>query len=451
MVGRDFTVDDFDYVSIMQNTSAGSRNVFGFADPISELQSYFVRGIFNLKDKYLLTATMRADGSSKFGANNKYGYFPAVGAAWNIHSEDFLQDGPFSNLKLRLGWGQTGNSEFPAGAAIERFAFGQGTFFQVNADNPDVKWETTTTLNVGLDFSVLRGRLNGTIEYFNRNTKDLLFQNVVAQPGPDNLRYWENLPGNVINSGVELTLDAQVVNGKEFSWNLGGNVAFLNNVLENFTGAPIDYGQLFGQGITGATSQRFANGQPLNSFYLRRHLGIGADGQSMFADGEPLEFVGDPNPNVLLGVSTTVSYNKLSLNLNFNGAMGHQIFNNTKVSVIPIGNLGTRNIDANLVNNGGNREAISNAIKASDRYLEDGSYVKLANATLSYNLGNIGKSVKNAQVYLTGQNLLLFTNYTGFDPEVNTVNTQEGLPSSGIEYIPYPSARTIILGANFSF
>jgi iron complex outermembrane receptor protein len=131
--------------------------------------------------------------------------------------------------------------------------------------------------------------------------------------------------------------------------------------------------------------------------------------------------------------------------------MGHQIFNNTKLSVIPIGNLGTRNIDANLVNNGGNREAISNAIKASDRYLEDGSYVKLANATLSYSLGNIGKSVKNAQIYLTGQNLLLFTKYTGFDPEVNTVNNLEGLPSSGIEYIPYPSARTIILGANFSF
>ena len=204
--------------------------------------------------------------------------------------------------------------------------------------------------------------------------------------------------------------------------------------------------------MAGATSQRLANGQPLNSWYLRQHLGIGENGQSSYVGGsaETPAFVGDPNPDVLVGISTSVNVDKLSLGLNFNGAFGHQIYNNTKMSVIPIGNLGTRNIDASLIG-GPNQEAVSNAIKGSDRYLESGNYLKLANATLAYNLGNLGSQVKNARVYITGQNLLVFTNYSGFDPEVNTINVLEGLPSTGIEYTPYPSARTIIVGANFSF
>jgi len=193
-----------------------------------------------------------------------------------------------------------------------------------------------------------------------------------------------------------------------------------------------------------------ASGQPLNSWYLRQHEGIGANGQSVYTDDEALAFSGDPNPDVLVGVSTTLNYDKLSLDLNFNGAYGYKIFNNTKMSVLPIGNLGTRNIDANLLE-GANQEAISNAIKGSTRYLENGSYMKLANARLSYNLGTLGKSVRNAIVYVQGTNLLVFTDYSGFDPEVNTINVQNGLPSNGIEYIPYPSARTFIVGANFSF
>ncbi len=453
ILARDFLIDDFDYTNILQNSTPGSRNVFSFEAPVAELQSYFARGIFNIRDKYLITATMRADGSSKFGENNKYGYFPAIGAAWNIHSERFMEDGPFSNLKLRLGWGKTGNQEFPAGAALDRYQFGQQSISLENVANPDLKWETTTTYNVGVDFSVMKGKVSGTVEYFNRSTTDLLFQFNTIQPAPAG-RYWINLPGEVINSGVELSVNTLIVDKENLSWSLGGNVAFMKNTLENYVGPIIDYGELFGQGSSGATSQRFANGQPLNSFYVRRHLGIDTSGQSSYgknADGsEELYFAGDPNPDVLLGISTSVSVSKLSLGLNFNGAFGHKLFNNTKMSVIPISNLGTRNIDASLLD-GPNQESTSNALKASDRYLEDGSYLKLANATLAYDFGNLGSAVKNARVYVTGQNLLVFTNYTGFDPEVNTVNEREGLPSTGIEYIPYPSARTIIVGASFSF
>lgn len=450
-VARDFLVEDFDYTNIFQNSTQGSRGIFSYSPPDAELQSYFVRAIFNVKDKYLLTGTMRADGSSKFGENNKYGYFPAVGFAWNLQNEDFLKDGAFDNLKLRLGYGQTGNQDFDAGASLDRYGFSQQSIALENVANPDLKWETTTTTNVGIDFAIMNYKVNGTIEYFNRSTKDLLFQFNTIQPAPAG-RYWINLPGNVVNKGVELTLNALVVDKEKIQWNIGGNVSFLQNELKNYTGPVIDYGEVFGQGSSGATSQRLANGQPLNAFYLRQHIGIGEDGQSSYVGGsaETRAFAGDPNPNVLLGISTGLNVDKLSLTLNFNGAMGHQLYNNTKMSVIPIGNLGSRNIDANLIGTP-NQEAISNAIKASDRYLENGDYVKLANATLAYSIGNIGSQVKGARVYLTGQNLLVFTNYTGFDPEVNTINTLEGLPSTGIEYIPYPSARTIILGANFSF
>jgi TonB-linked SusC/RagA family outer membrane protein len=451
IAARDFLSEDFDYTNILQNSTQGSRQLFAYSPPNAELQSYFARAIFNVKDKYLLTATMRADGSSKFGENNKYGYFPAVGAAWNIHNEGFMKDGMFDNLKLRLGYGQTGNSDFDAGASLDRYGFGQQSIALENVANPDLKWETTTTTNIGLDFAILNYKVNGTIEYFNRNTKDLLFQFNTIQPAPAG-RYWINLPGNVVNSGVELSLNTLIIDQEKVQWNFGGNVTFLKNELQNYTGPIIDYGQLFGQGSSGATSQRLANGQPLNSWYLRQHLGIGENGQSSYVGGsaETPAFVGDPNPDVLVGISTSVNVDKLSLGLNFNGAFGHQIYNNTKMSVIPIGNLGTRNIDASLIG-GPNQEAVSNAIKGSDRYLESGNYLKLANATLAYNLGNLGSQVKNARVYITGQNLLVFTNYTGFDPEVNTINVLEGLPSTGIEYTPYPSARTIIVGANFSF
>lgn len=452
--GLGFPLDDFDYTNIFQASTQGTRNVSSYAAPQSELQSYFVRGIFNIKDRFLVTATMRADGSSKFGANNKYGYFPAVGAAWNLHNESFLKGGAFDNLKLRVGYGQTGNSEFPAGAAQERYYIdyaGGTTVALNNVANPDLKWETTTTANVGLDFAIMDYKLYGTIEYFNKNTTDLLFQSTTIQPAPATF-YWINLPGNLINSGVELSLNTLLLDKEKLNWSLGGNITFQKNKLTNYDKAELDYGQVFGQGSSGATIQRLVNGYPLNSFYLRQFIGIGEDGQSDYVggDAETPAIVGDPNPDVLAGIYSTLNVDKFSLNVSFNGAFGHQIFNNTKMSVIPIGNIGSTNIDANLIGTG-IKESTSNPIKSSDRYLESGNYMKLANATLGYSLGNLGSTIKNARVYVTGQNLLVFTKYSGFDPEVNTVNTLNGLPSTGIEYIPYPSARTFILGANFSF
>lgn len=447
---QDFTTDLLPYTNIFQNSTTSSRSVYSFADPLTELQSFFGRANFNYKDRFLLTATLRADGSSKFGKNNKYGYFPSFAGAWNITNEEFMKNGFFNNLKLRLGWGKTGNQEFPAGSAQERYAFGQQSLFLVNVANPNLKWETSTTVNAGIDFSILGDRIFGSVDYFNKNTTDLLFNFDAIQPAPAT-KYWINLNGNVINSGLEVALNGALVKSRNITWNLGVNASFLKNELQNYNGPTILTGALHGQGISGATAQRLANGHPLNAFYLRKFLGIDkATGQGLYADnGNTLFYIGNPNPSTLLGISTDFSYKKLSVVVNMNGAFGHQIYNNTLNTVIPIGNLGSRNIAASLIG-GPVQESISNAIKSSTRYLESGNYLKLTNATVSYNVGDLGKTIKNASFFLTGQNLFIITKFSGFDPEVNTDKQVNGVPSFGIEYSPYPTARSFLFGINFS-
>lgn len=453
LFGQDFLEDGIDYTDIIQSTSPGSRVIGSFTDPVNELQSYFGRANLSFYDKYLLTATVRADGSSKFGANNRYGVFPSVGVAWNLAKEDFISSGgTFNDLKLRASWGITGNQEFPAGASQAQYRFrGGGGLQRAFAENPDLKWETSTMINVGLDFAILDYRVSGSVDYFVKTTEDLLFNSPVVAPAPpDNTTQWKNIAGEVVNSGVELGLSTFLVNNDNLTWDLTVNAAFLKNELQNYEGAPITTGALFGQGISGSRVQRLENGQPLNSFYTREFIELGDDGVAIYANDEAFAYVGDPNPDVLLGLSTTVSAGNLSVGLNFNGAFGHQIYNNTANTVLPIGNLGSRNIDANLIGKDP-QESQANPIKSSSRYIEDADYLKLANATITYNLGDLGNGVRNVKIGLTGQNVFVLTNYSGFDPEVNTLNVTDGVPSFGIEYIPYPSARTILLSLSATF
>lgn len=449
--GNGFPVEDLDYTNIIQATDQGTRSMGSLVDPTTELQSFFGRANFNISDKYLITATVRADGSSKFGENNRYGVFPSLGLAWNMMKEDFMSGSSlFNDLKLRGSWGITGNQEFDAGAAQTRWRIvNNGGLIQENVANPDLKWENSTMFNVGFDFAILDYKLSGSIDYFNKTTEDLLFNFQVTAPGPAS-RYWTNLPGEVVNSGLELGLTTFLVNNDNITWDLGINAAFLQNELSGYVGPPVLTGNLFGQGTTGVNIQRLENGQPLNAYYLATYEGLSSEGTSVFAKDGAREFVGDPNPDILLGISTMLTAGKLTVGLNFNGAMGHQIYNNTAMSVLPISNLGSRNVDANLIG-GGTQESTANAIQASTRYLEDGDYIKLANATIGYKIGDLGGGVRDVTIGLTGQNLIFFTGYTGFDPEVNTVNVRDGVPSFGIEYIPYPSARTILLNLSASF
>lgn len=453
---RDFTPVDKPLYQFMSSSLPATRRTNGFADPTTELQSFFGRAAINYNDKYLFTATMRADGSSKFGKNNKYGYFPSLAAAWNISNESFMSGTQaVKNLKLRLGWGITGNQEFPAGASQLLYVLNgsnPATFVQQQTPNADLKWESTSTYNAGLDFTILKGRITGSVDYFNRNTKNILFAKDAADPvTPAGAIKWVNLDANVINKGLEVALNANVIKKKDFSLDVSTNVTFLNNELKNFIGE-IPTGEVNGQGLSGAFSQLIKTGYAINTFYLKKFIGIDkTSGISLYENGEEKFFLGSANPDLLVGFSTTAMYKKISLEINMNGSFGQMIYNNTANAVTSFNNIGKRNIgvaEYNLAKSLGEKPV--NPTSASSRYLEKGNYLKMANATLSYSVGNIGKSVRNANVFVTGQNLFVLTDFSGFDPEVNTSKPLNGIPSFGMEYTPYPTSRTFLLGITFS-
>ncbi|MEC5147979.1 SusC/RagA family TonB-linked outer membrane protein [Chitinophaga sp. 212800010-3] len=454
-----------DLTDYIQFSNAAGRNITSFADPISELQSVFGRVTLNAKDRYMLTATLRTDGSTKFGKNNRYGYFPSFAAAWNISNEEFFHKDVVSNLKLRGGWGITGNQEFPAGASQARWAFqNNGAVGQKSNDNPDLKWQSDKQFNIGLDFGLLKNRITGSVDYFHKTTSDLLYPTTAIQPAASqSVVTWKNLDGKIINKGVEAMVNATIISQKNFIWEVGANATFLKN---NVTGmkAPIYTGQLNGQGVSGTLVEIIYNNMPINAFYTRTFGGIDKDGQSIYPNGDSLSYQGNPNPSTLLGFTTTLTYKKLTLTANLNGAFGHKIYNNTFNNVVNLSNLrGTRNI-AEAFYNAPVQESLSNRVTSSSRFIENGNYVKLSNLSLAYAIGDISHVVKGLNVYLTAQNLFVITKFRGFDPEVNVdkgsgtpgadsktgMSTAGGVPSAGIEYQPYPSARTFTLGVNFS-
>jgi TonB-dependent starch-binding outer membrane protein SusC len=441
------------YYDFMGYSTQGNRQIYSFTTPSTELQSFFGRTIFNFFDKYLLTATLRADGSTKFGENQKYGYFPSVAFAWNLSNEDFMKGiDVVKNLKLRIGWGRTGNQEFPSGASLRRYTLGQQSVTQQNIENPALKWETSTTTNGGVDFTMLNDRITGSVDYFYKKTTDVLFEQIVPQPGPAGTKFWVNLPGNIVNKGVEITLNGGIIRNRDINWNIGVNASFLRNKVKGILGY-YETGALHGQGISGATAQRLVSDQPLNVFYLAHYEGLDkATGQAIYTGGDPSInrfYQGSPNPKTLLGLSTDFSYKNFGAVINMNGNFGHYIYNNTANTVLPIGNLGTRNI-AKTLTESDIQEDPSNPITPSTRYLEKGNYLKMANATLSYSFGKLGNTVRSLTVSLTGQNLFVITDFTGFDPEVNTDKAVGGIPSLGIEYTPYPTARTFLIGVSMS-
>ncbi len=434
------------YTDIFQNAKTQfplTTNV----DPKTEIQSVFGRVNLNLLDKYILTGTLRADGSNKFGENNRYGYFPSVGAKWLISNEAFLQNNNVvSSLGLRASWGITGNQEFPAGAALEQFSSGAyNSIGQSNVANPDLKWEKTTAYNIGLDYAFLKNRITGSIDYYNKNTTDLLFQSTAIQPAPASI-FFINLPANLINSGVEFAIGTGIVNTKKFNWDLGFNIAYNKNKLKKFSQALIQTGQVNGNGVSGALAQAITNNEPVNEYYLKPFSGFGKD--SLQIIGANPVFAGDPNPHVIAGFSNTLRYDKLSLTFNASAAFGYLIYNNTFNTVTNISQIqkGQNIAESNLTSG----ESPKAGVAASTRYLEKGDYVKLRNATLSYAFGDLANGViKNLNVYVSGTNLFVITKFTGFDPEVNVDKSNNNYPSRNMEYIPYPTPRIISFGLNF--
>lgn len=422
-----------------------------YIDPTVEIQSYFGRVGLNYSDRFLVTATIRADGSSKFGKNNRYGYFPSAAARWVISNENFMKNNRLlSNLALRASWGITGNQEYPSGAATEQFAFtSYNTFVQTVVANPDLKWEQTQAVNFGLDASSKNGRITGSFDYYHKNTTNIIYQSLPIQPAPPAATY-SNLNANLINSGVEFGIGATIIEKANFSWDLNFNISYNKNELTNFTQNGQDIriltGQINGQGVSGTLGQIITNNQPVDAYYLKPFGGFDASGNQII--GNDPDFAGNPNPTKNYGFNTTVKYKKLSLVINGGGASGYKIYNNTATSVTNIGGIANgRNIDKNAYESA---EKPASPVGASTRFLENGNFFKLRNVSASYQIGNVGAYVKGLNVFISGSNLFVISKFSGFDPEVNIDKSQGSYPSRSIEYIPYPTARVFSFGFRFT-
>jgi len=435
-----------DYTDYIQFSSQGSRRIASYLDPISELQSFFGRTIFTYREKYLLTATLRADGSSKFGANNKYGYFPSFAAAWDISKEDFFKLSFINSMKVRIGWGKTGNQEFPAGSSQALYSFQNGGGLrQTNNANPDLKWQSDRQYNVGVDFSICNNRVSGTMDYFNKSTTHLLFPSPPIQPAPPNSTVqWINLDGQILNKGFEIMVNGGIIRQENFSWDLSVNASFLNNNVSGLT-VPLYTGDV------GSPVEIIQNGHPMNTFYTRKFLGLDKSGQSVYEDdGNTFYYLGDPNPKTLLGVTSTFRFKKFSLTANMYGAFGQRIFNADLFNWLTVYGIMGRNMALSVYENPVKESLTNPAQSPSSRYIQNGNYLKMGNLTLSYAPGDIGKAFKGTNIYVTAQNLFLITKYEGFDPEVNADRSINGVPSFGIDNVRYPSSRTFIVGINFS-
>jgi iron complex outermembrane receptor protein len=425
-----------------------------------ELQSFFGRVNYSIADKYLFTATLRADGSSAFPEANRYGYFPSGAFAWKLNEEDFMSDSNMSTLKLRLSAGLTGNQEGVGyGNYINRSRWnglnpGNDGFIDINNGNslvsfggPELKWESTLQYATGLDFGFNNDRLTGSLDVYRKETIDLIFNVPQAQPAVTVLKF-ENLPDSkIVNQGVEFSLGYDLVESDDFNWSASFNVAYNDNMVESLLGQ-YDFADVNGPGLTGAFAMRLQEGQPMFSYYLLEFEGYDTAGQPILSDEK--SFVGKSAlPNLTGGLSTNLNYKQFSLSAYFNGQFGHYIYNNTANAFFTAGAFGTtRNVLPETLTSG---EDIGASAPASTRFLEKGDFVRLQNLTLAYDMPLSGEGVFKSMVFsLTGQNLWLSSDYSGLDPEVNSA-TGGALPSIGMDYGAYPNPTTITFGINAKF
>jgi TonB-linked SusC/RagA family outer membrane protein len=457
------------YVSALSSyrVNYGSGNAYQETRLISD----FGRLNYNFKDKYLLQGSVRRDGSSVFGANNKWGYFPAVGAAWRINQEAFMQNQRlFSDLKLRASYGVTGNATgFDAYTA--QFISGTlGTFYYngsqlsaygpIQAANPDLRWEKTATTNIGLDFAIFNNKVSGTLDVYNKNTTGMIYpyrvNNVLIPSGSIVAN-----GGSMNNKGIELSLNASPVRSKNFTWSTSINLAHNKNEITSLTnplfagGDSTRLAQPDGAGQTGSTLQLLKAGMPLGQFFTLEYAGKNANGVSQYIDakggvtttpaiGSDYHYAGNAQPKLLLGFSNNFRYRNFDLNVFLRGVFGNKIFNVTRADLFRPNTSQFTNI---LKEVAAESVADVNAYKYSTRFIESGSYLRLDNASLGYNFRNISKYIRTMRAYLSVNNLFVITKYTGIDPEINQGGIAPGIDANNF----YPKTRTILFGVNVSF
>jgi iron complex outermembrane receptor protein len=419
---------------------------------LSEMQSVFARASMSFYNKLNLDLTVRRDGSSKAAEGKKYGNFPSLGLAYKLVEG---KDGLVNDFKLRTNIGKTGNTEFPRNSSVSIIEYnGPDKFTIVNNANSKLTWETTTSYGVGADFTLLKNKLSGSVDYFNKNTTDLIvgIPSTSGQPSPQGIKY-VNLPANLINEGVEVALNYKVIDTEDLSWDVSGNVAFLSNTVKNLGASNIyNVGRIDGQGLTDAYVQRIQEGYPLYNYYLPEFTGYDSTGKSTYAnDGATSMLDKQPLPKMTVGFSTSVSYKDFDFSTSMYGNFGNYLFNNTNVALFYQNQLGGKNVTPEVAYSA---QSNTDANTPSTKYLEKGDFLRLGQLTLGYTIkGSIldRLKMKTARFYVNGSNLFVITKYSGFDPEVDTNKSLNGIPSAGIDYLSYPKARSFSLGLNVTF
>lgn len=471
-----FPVDDVSYNNLAlgnYSTVSGYKVDFGDLNAYqrTRLISDFARLNYNYDSKYLLQASIRRDGSSVFGENKKWGYFPSIGVAWRIDKEGFMQSQSiFSDLKLRASYGVTGNSSGFDAYTAQFIMGGLGTFYyngqQVaafgpnKAANQDLEWEKTSTQNLGLDFTVLNGKLSGYIEVYNKKTNGMIYSyavNPVLVPAGSITANG----GEMSNKGIEVSLNATPVSTKDFTWTSNINLAHNKNVIEKLTnslflgGDSVRITQPDGGGQTGSTLQIMKEGKPIGQFFTLEYAGKNSEGVSQYVAkdgslttnpgiGTDYHYLGSPQPKLLLGWTNDFKYKNWDLNIFIRGAFGNKIFNATRADLFRPSTAHSANILADVANES---PLDLNVYKYSSRFIEDGSYIRLDNATLGYNFKNLGNYVKTLRIYTSVNNLFVITKYSGIDPEVEQGGIAPGVDSNNF----YPKTRTVLFGVKATF
>lgn len=449
----------------------------GYLEKVRNI-SFYGRVNYSFDSRYMLQATIRRDGSSVFGKNNRWGTFPSVSAAWNITEEKFMQNQHiFDNLKLRAGYGISGNamgfdvySSYNTYGASGTFVYDGKTYRTYGATknaNPDLKWESTGMLNIGLDFAFLKGRLNGTVEVYHKKTKDLIW----SYPVSTTQYIYGNLDANVgemTNKGIEFTLNAVPVRTKNFMWSTTLNLSHNKNTVdkmqnETFHTTNLTQGDPMVAGVSAdGWTQRIMEGEPIGTFYTYQYAGI-VNGRSEYyvldengnRTGETTNnpslkdrsITGCAQPKLNAGWNNTLTYKNWSLNAFITGVFGNDVYNSARAHYTA----------AQMFSDGKNvlKEFLSNPVGdasgslPSDRYIEKGSYVRLQTLSLSYTFRNCFNDwIQDLTLYGTANNLFTITGYKGLDPEVNMGGIDPGID---YRWSRYPHTRTFMVGVKINF
>jgi TonB-linked SusC/RagA family outer membrane protein len=439
------------------------------------LIAFFGRLNYSFNEKYMIQGILRKEGSSRFGANNKWGMFPAVSAGWNISRESFMSGIDFiDDLKLRVGYGVTGNSGIANYSSLVTMGTGgnyinpdgvwRQTYGPTRNPNPNLRWEMKKELNIGVDFGFFGNRLGGAIEVYSRRTEDLLEYYTSQLPPYVRETIYTNV-GTIGTTGLEITLNGVVMNKSGFLWKMDIAASTAKNVMKSFSNDVYksdfkDYGGIGGFGALGNAIRTFEGGD-LGTFYGKRFAGFDENGKWLFykRDGSAVPFdqinnsidpeqsdlvvIGNAIPKYYLSWTNTVNYKNFDLTIFFRGRFGYQILNTMEIS------YGNKVSKTNLLQSAFNEHAeLNDTYQYSDYYLEPGGFMKLDEVTLGYKIPVQSSYIRSLRVYMTGSNLALFTKYGGNDPDyVNDTGLGPGVDGRG----PYPTTRSMLIGFNLGF